>query len=73
MTRLTPVSWREFVTRMHELGFEGPYTGGKHLLMIRGNVRIIIPNPHQGDINVDLLKRLLRVASITREEWLQSQ
>jgi len=30
MPRLKPVSWREFVQGMHELGFEGPYAGGHH-------------------------------------------
>ena len=30
MTRLTPVTWREFVERLRDLGFEGPFTGGRH-------------------------------------------
>jgi predicted RNA binding protein YcfA (HicA-like mRNA interferase family) len=70
MSRLKPVSWREFVQRMCELGFEGPYVGGRHPQMRRGNVTIIIPNPHDGEIGVGFLTRLLRQAGITREEWL---
>jgi predicted RNA binding protein YcfA (HicA-like mRNA interferase family) len=70
MARLKPVSWRDFVQRMRELGFEGPYAGGRHPQMRRGNVTVIIPNPHEGEISVGFLIRLLRQAGITREEWL---
>ena len=70
MSRLKPVSRREFVQRMRELGFEGPYAGGRHPQMRRGNVTVIIPNPHEGEISVGFLIRLLRQAGITREEWL---
>ncbi len=70
MSRFKPVSWREFVRRMRELGFDGPYAGGRHPQMRRGNVTVIIPNPHEGEISVGFLSRLLRQAGITREEWL---
>jgi predicted RNA binding protein YcfA (HicA-like mRNA interferase family) len=68
--KLTPVSWREFVRRLRELGFDGPYAGGRHPQMRRGDLTVIIPNPHDGDIEVGLLKRLLRQAGVSREEWL---
>jgi len=55
---------------MRELGFDGPYSGGRHPQMRRGNVTVIIPNPHEGEISVGFLMRLLRQAGITREEWL---
>lgn len=71
MPRLSPVSWQQFVKRMKELGFEGPYAGGKHPQMRRGTVTLIIPNPHEGDIGVGLLTRLLRQAGVSREEWLE--
>jgi predicted RNA binding protein YcfA (HicA-like mRNA interferase family) len=70
MSRLIPVSWNYLVQRLHHLGFEGPYAGGKHPQMRRGELTLIIPNPHQGDINVGLLQRILRQAGISREEWL---
>ncbi|RKZ39572.1 MAG: type II toxin-antitoxin system HicA family toxin [Gammaproteobacteria bacterium] len=70
MSKLTPVSWKKFVHRMRELGFKGPYAGGRHPYMRRGGVTVIIPNPHEGDISVGLLRRLLRQAGISREEWL---
>lgn len=70
MARLTPVSWRELVQRFRALGFAGPYAGGRHPQMRRGEVTVIIPNPHEGDLGVGLLQRLLRQAGVSREEWL---
>lgn len=70
MSGLRRISWREFVRRMRELGFEGPYSGGRHPQMRRGNITVIIPNPHEGEIGVGFLTRLLRQAGVTREEWL---
>ena len=71
MPRLTPVSGNDLVKRLRELGFEGPYAGGIHPQMRRNEVTVIIPNPHEGDISVGLLSRLLRQAGISREEWLE--
>ncbi|MEA5618989.1 type II toxin-antitoxin system HicA family toxin [Cronbergia sp. UHCC 0137] len=70
MPRLTPISWNNLVKRLRELGFEGPYAGGRHPQMRRDNVTVIIPNLHEGDISVGLLSRLLRQAGVSREEWL---
>jgi predicted RNA binding protein YcfA (HicA-like mRNA interferase family) len=69
MPRLAPVSRRDLVRRLASLGFEGPYTGGRHEFMVRGDHRLILPNPHRKEISVDLLARLLHQAGITREEW----
>ena len=30
MPKLPPVSRRKFIVRLRELGFQGPYAGGKH-------------------------------------------
>jgi predicted RNA binding protein YcfA (HicA-like mRNA interferase family) len=30
MSRLTPLSWKDFVKKMNKLGFEGPFQEGKH-------------------------------------------
>jgi predicted RNA binding protein YcfA (HicA-like mRNA interferase family) len=71
MPRLSPVSWKNLVKRLRELGFEGPYAGGKHPQMRRDDLTVIMPNPHEGDIGVALLARLLRQAGVTRGEWLR--
>ena len=70
MPKLTPVSWRELVKRLRELGFEGPYAGGCHPQMRREDVTVIIPNQHEDDIDVGFLRRILRQAGVSREEWL---
>jgi predicted RNA binding protein YcfA (HicA-like mRNA interferase family) len=66
---LGPTSRRAFVRALGRLGFDGPYSGGKHQFMIRGLQTIRIPNPHGGDIGVELLARILRQAGISRDEW----
>ena len=55
---------------LRQLGFEGPYQGGRHPYMERGDLVVTVPNPHRGVIGVDLLQRILRRAGISREEWL---
>lgn len=71
MSRLTPLSWQELIRGLKRFGFEGPLSGGKHFYMIRGLVRLTIPNPHKSVISVDLLTRILKQANISREEWQQ--
>jgi predicted RNA binding protein YcfA (HicA-like mRNA interferase family) len=51
------------------LGFEGPYSGGRHQFMTKGDITLRIPNPHEGDIGRDLLIRILRQADVSRSEW----
>jgi predicted RNA binding protein YcfA (HicA-like mRNA interferase family) len=71
VARLTPVSFAEFITRLRAFGFEGPYGGGKHQYMIKGSLRLTVPNPRRKSISVDLLLKILKQASIPREEWLK--
>lgn len=69
MAKLSPVSFNELVRRLRKFGFEGPYSGGRHLFMLKGDLRLTIPNPHRKKIGVDLLTKLLRQAGIDREKW----
>ena len=70
MPKLSPVTWQELVRRLRQLGFEGPYKGGRHPYMVRGDLVVTIPNPHRSVVGVELLQRVLRQAEISREEWL---
>jgi predicted RNA binding protein YcfA (HicA-like mRNA interferase family) len=70
MPRLVPIKRSDFIARLRRFGFDGPYPGGKHEFMIRGTLRLTIPNPHQEEISVDLLSRILRQAGIQRKQWL---
>ena len=60
---------RELVAGLKALGFQGPFSGGKHEFMVRGELVLTIPNPHRGDIGVGLLALMLRQAGVTRKQW----
>ena len=64
-----PVKRKDLIRYLKQFGFEGPYSGGKHQFMVRGEITIRVPNPHQGDIGRELLARILRQANISKEEW----
>lgn len=70
MPSLKPVARRELVRKLKALGFEGPFPGGKHQWMRRAELRVTIPNPHGGEIDPGLIRRILRQADIAIEEWL---
>jgi predicted RNA binding protein YcfA (HicA-like mRNA interferase family) len=64
------ISRKELIRKFITLGFDGPFSGGKHQFMKRGSQKIRIPNPHgSGDIHVSLVKEILRQAGISKEEW----
>jgi len=69
MPKLSPVRWPELVQRLKALGFEGPFAGGKHPYMVRGDLVLTIPNPHRKEIGPALLARILKQAGISRREW----
>ncbi len=50
-------------------GYEGPYAGGKHLYLVRGESRLTIPNLHATEIGVPLLARLLKQAGVSYDDW----
>jgi len=64
-----PLKRRELIAGLCRLGFVGPYSGGKHQFMVRGDIVLTIPNPHRAEIGLDLLRVVLREAGVTRREW----
>lgn len=70
MPKLLAISHAELIRKLRKAGFEGPFPGGKHLFMLRGEQRLTLPNPHRGDVAVALLQRILRQAGIERDQWL---
>ncbi|MDI9390519.1 MAG: type II toxin-antitoxin system HicA family toxin [Synergistota bacterium] len=66
---MKPISRRELVRRLKTLGFTGPFAGGRHSFMCRGQLKLRVHNPHEGDISVSLLKEILRQAGISEDEW----
>ena len=69
MPRFGPIKRKDLLAFLRVFGFEGPYSGGKHQFMIRGDLTLHVPNPHQGDIGRELLSRILKQAGISREQW----
>ncbi len=69
MPAIGPIKRRDLVHYLKELGFEGPFSGGKHQFMVRETLVLTLPNPHRSDIGQELLVRVLRQAGISREEW----
>lgn len=63
------ISWRKLVQKFRRLGFDGPYSGGRHLFMVCGELKVRIPNPHRGDISGHLVVEILRQADISQKEW----
>jgi predicted RNA binding protein YcfA (HicA-like mRNA interferase family) len=69
MPEFGPIKRNDLIYYLKRLDFEGPYSGGKHQFMIKGDITLHIPNPHQGDIGRELLGRILKQANISREDW----
>ncbi|TVM02187.1 MAG: hypothetical protein CV087_09910 [Candidatus Brocadia sp. WS118] len=64
------ISRSELLRKFRALGFEGPYSGGKHQFMKKGSLKVRIPNPHKSrEIHISLIKELLRQAGISEDEW----
>jgi predicted RNA binding protein YcfA (HicA-like mRNA interferase family) len=66
---LGPTKRAELIRYLRILGFEGPYSGGKHQFMLKGAIRLRLPNPHQRDIGRELLLRILDQAGIDKTSW----
>ena len=64
-----PIKRSDIIKHLRKWGFDGPYSGGKHPFMVKGDLTLTIPNPHQKDIGMEFLIRILRQAGISREEW----
>jgi predicted RNA binding protein YcfA (HicA-like mRNA interferase family) len=77
MPGLTPCKRREFIRKLRALHYTGPYSGGNHSFMektpavtISGAAQTIrVPNT---DIDVGLLKRILRNAGISDDVFVNA-
>jgi predicted RNA binding protein YcfA (HicA-like mRNA interferase family) len=67
--RLGPVKRADLIRYLQILGFEGPYSGGKHQFMFKGVIRLRLPNPHRTDVGRELLPRILKQAGIDKDSW----
>ena len=69
MPTVGPIKRRDLIVCLRQLGFSGPHPGKRHEFMKRAHARVIIPNPHGGDISRELLQRIRKQAEISRKEW----
>lgn len=73
MSRWIPCKRREFVRRLRQLGFDGPFSGTRHQFMIYQQHRLAIPS--NGEYSVPQLRMMIREVKdiigreITAEEW----
>lgn len=69
MPPLKPIKRKELIYYLKKMGFDGPYSGGRHQFMIKENITVYIPNPHKSDIGKELLIRILKQAKTEIHEW----
>ncbi|HEY9640683.1 MAG TPA: type II toxin-antitoxin system HicA family toxin [Coleofasciculaceae cyanobacterium] len=69
MPPLGSISHGDLIRYLKLSGFSGPYSGGKYLNRVKGELKITIPNPHPGDISKLFLLKILKQAGISKEEW----
>jgi predicted RNA binding protein YcfA (HicA-like mRNA interferase family) len=70
--RLTPITRRDLIKRLRNLGWDGPLSGGKHQFMVKGAMKLPIPNPHGGVLSVGMVSEILKETGTTREAWLSA-
>lgn len=63
------ISRKEIIKKFRVLGFSGPHSGKKHQFMKKGPLKVRIPNPHGGDVSTELVKRIIKQADITDNQW----
>ena len=73
MSRWNPCKRNEFIRRLRQLGFTGPYSGTKHQFMLLEQHRLAIPS--NAEYSVPQLRMMMREVEsivgreITADEW----
>ncbi|MFH1402438.1 MAG: type II toxin-antitoxin system HicA family toxin [Patescibacteria group bacterium] len=70
MPKLCPISQRVLIKKLRLLGFEGPYSGGKHQFMIKNNFKLTVPNLHNKDIGIILLSKIIKELTIPIQDFI---
>jgi hypothetical protein len=75
--KLSPIHRRDFIRKLRNLGWDGPFPGAKHAYVRKstptGTLKLPIPNPHgSGEISVLKLREILREIGVTPEEWINA-
>ncbi len=73
MSRWIPCKRRDFIRRLRQIGFDGPFSGTRHQFMVYEQHRMAIPS--NAEFSVPQLRMLIREVEeiigreITVEEW----
>lgn len=73
MSRWSPCKRGDFIRRVRQLGFDGPYSGSKHQFMTFQRHRLTIPS--NKEYSVPQLRMMLREVAdiigrqVTADEW----
>lgn len=73
MSQWTPCKRRDFINRLRELGFDGPFSGTKHQFMVYKQHCLAIPS--NTEYSIPQLKMIIREVEniigreITADEW----
>ena len=73
MSRWAPCKRQDFIRRLRQIGFEGPFTGTRHQFMLYGHYRLAIPS--NVEYSVPQLRMMIREVEeiidrqITADEW----
>jgi hypothetical protein len=73
VSQWTPCKRRDFINRLRELGFDGPFSGTKHQFMVYKQHRLAIPS--NTEYSIPQLKMIIREVEniigreITADEW----
>ena len=66
MPKLGPIKRIDLTGCFIKLGFDGSFSAANHQFMLKDNLTIRIPNPHQSDISQGLLQKILKQAKISK-------
>lgn len=73
MSRWTPCKRTNFIRRLRELGFDGPYSGTRHQFLLYGTNRLTVPS--NTEYSVPQLRMMIGQVNailgreITADEW----
>lgn len=87
MPPLGPIKRKVLIYYLQRLDFQGPFSGGNHQFMIKGEITLRIPNPHKSDIGrgfkvnklltnpcaYDILIMQMEVRFHVMREWLSGR
>ena len=73
MPKLAPIKRKDLIYYLRQLGFDGPYSGGKHQFVKKDTLKVRVQNPHQADIGKTLLFNILKQAKVERKIWEELQ